>query len=120
MQNSKFTPMIGMFHDNGQSTKLFGNVAAGSERAGFSGPGSTCDLATSPVGISSSTFFDGNTAHSCLFGFVFDFYAVQVRDLPCVAMEDGVVVVALALEECRKELVREHRAIVHGDSNRRV
>lgn len=86
LANMKLDAIIGMFHDGGRNSYILSNVAAGSERAGFSGPGSTCDLATSPVGSSSSTFFDGNTAHSCLFGFVFDFYAVQVRDLPCVAM----------------------------------
>jgi hypothetical protein len=66
MQNSKFTPMIGMFHDNGQSTKLFGNVAAGSERSGYTGYG---------ISYYPNTASDvPNEAMSCLVGYWFGGY----------------------------------------------
>jgi len=45
----KLDPMIGMFHDEGVNSILHGNVAAGSERAGFSGAGVACGDYTSFV-----------------------------------------------------------------------
>lgn len=58
--------MIGMYHDEGRDTLMHNNVAAGSERAGFSGSGVQCGDTTS---------FVGNEAHSCLNGFWFDYYS---------------------------------------------
>jgi hypothetical protein len=69
--------MIGMFHDEGVSTILNGNVAAGSERAGFSGPGVDCDDTES---------FVGNEAHSCLVGFWFDQVRLGVLQRSCTAV----------------------------------
>jgi hypothetical protein len=66
----KLRAMIGMFHDNGQNTKVLRNVAAGSERAGFSGP---------PVDCGNMDLFRANEAHSSMAGFWFDFYAIQSR-----------------------------------------
>ena len=71
--------MIGMFHDGGQNTKMMRNVAAGSERAGFSGPGSDCGNAE---------LFRANVAHSALAGFWFDFYAVQQNPRPCLSLSN--------------------------------
>jgi hypothetical protein len=62
----KLSPMMGMYHDQGKGTIIKGNVAAGSERAGFSGPGALC---------SDHESFLGNEAHSALNGYWFDFYA---------------------------------------------
>jgi hypothetical protein len=63
--------MIGMFHDGGDSTVLAGNVASGSERAGFSGPGIPCTSSAAPA--------TRNEAHACLAGYWFDYYAVTGR-----------------------------------------
>jgi hypothetical protein len=52
--------MIGMFHDRGQSSQLLKNIAAGSERAAFSGSGFECG---------DNTSFVGNVAHSSLAGY---------------------------------------------------
>ena len=75
----KVRAMIGMFHDGGQNTKMLRNVAAGSERAGFSGPGSDCG---------NVELFRGNEAHSALAGFWFDFYAVQQNPRPCLSLSN--------------------------------
>jgi hypothetical protein len=63
--------MIGMFHDGGERTVLVGNVASGSERAGFSGRGIPCNSSTTPG--------TRNEAHACLAGYWFDYYAVTGR-----------------------------------------
>lgn len=79
--------MIGMFHDGGTSSYFVSNVAAGSERSGFSGPGFACDAASASAAQNSpSKMFSGNTAHSSLVGFLFDFYAVQKNAVPCIAI----------------------------------
>jgi hypothetical protein len=52
--------MIGMFHDRGESSQLLKNIAAGSERAAFTGPGFECG---------DNTSFVGNVAHSSLAGY---------------------------------------------------
>ena len=65
MFEAKLNAMIGMFHDRGKLSVFEGNVAAGSERAGFSGPGVAC---------SDFTSFVGNEAHSCLAGYWLDFF----------------------------------------------
>jgi hypothetical protein len=56
----KLAPMIGMFHDRGQSSQFLKNIAAGSERAAFSGSGFECG---------DNTSFVGNVAHSSLAGY---------------------------------------------------
>lgn len=66
-----------MFHDDGTATILNGNVAAGSERAGFTSPGVQCDDTVS---------FVGNEAHSCLAGFWFNQY--RIRGRACTALTD--------------------------------
>jgi hypothetical protein len=71
MSQEKLRAMIGMFHDGGDTSILAGNVAAGSERAGFSGPGVSCNSSTAPAAR--------NEAHACLAGYWFDFYAVEGR-----------------------------------------
>ncbi len=63
MAQPKLRAMIGMFHDEGNKTRLWNNVAAGSERAGFSGAGQDC---------ADSWLFQGNEALSCLAGYWFD------------------------------------------------
>jgi hypothetical protein len=63
--------MIGMFHDGGDATLLAGNVAAGSERAGFSGSGIPCNSSVAPAAR--------NEAHACLAGYWFDFYEMAGR-----------------------------------------
>jgi hypothetical protein len=83
MSNAKLDAMIGMFHDSGDGSVFVSNVAAGSERAGFSGPGVSCDVVAQGF---SSTSFDGNSVHSSLSGFWFDFFAVQEKALPCLAL----------------------------------
>ena len=65
MFEAKLNAMVGMFHDRGTLSVFEGNVAAGSERAGFSGPGVAC---------SDFTSFVGNEAHSCLAGYWLDFF----------------------------------------------
>jgi hypothetical protein len=65
LKSAKLEAMIGMFHDAGVNTILRHNVAAGSERAGFSGSGVACGDTTS---------FVGNIAHSSLAGYWFDHY----------------------------------------------
>jgi hypothetical protein len=62
--------MIGMFHDSGEETKVLRNVAAGSERAGFSGP---------PIDCGNVELFRANEAHSSMAGFWFDYYAIENR-----------------------------------------
>lgn len=64
----KLTPMMGMFHNQGHDTMMVRNVAAGSERAGFTGPGVLC---------SDDVSFAGNEAFSALAGYWFDFYSWQ-------------------------------------------
>jgi hypothetical protein len=71
--------MIGMFHDGGQNTKMLRNVAAGSERAGFSGPGTDCGNAE---------LFRANEVHSALAGFWFDYYAVLQNQRPCLSLSN--------------------------------
>jgi hypothetical protein len=66
----KVRAMIGMFHDGGENTKVHRNVAAGSERAGFSGP---------PIDCGNLDLFRGNEAHSSMAGFWFDYYSIQNR-----------------------------------------
>jgi hypothetical protein len=63
LNDPKLEAMIGMFHDAGVNTIWRHNVAAGSERAGFSGSGVACGDTTS---------FVGNIAHSSLAGYWFD------------------------------------------------
>ena len=75
---AKLAAMIGMFHDAGVNTILRHNVAAGSERAGFSGSGVACGDTTS---------FVGNIAHSSLAGFWFDFYRTP-KLYSCVQLTD--------------------------------
>ena len=75
----KLRAMIGMFHDGGQNTKMLRNVAAGSERAGFSGPGTDCG---------NVELFRANEVHSALAGFWFDFYAVQQNQRPCLSISN--------------------------------
>ena len=79
MSNMKLDAIVGMFHDGGSGSFFLSNVAAGSERTGFSGPGLSCDSPGRPS-------FDSNAAHSCLFGFLFDFYAAQRNALPCISL----------------------------------
>lgn len=76
LSKEKLQAMIGMFHDGGDRTILAGNVAAGSERAGFSGPGVSCNVSSAPAAI--------NEAHACLSGYWFDFYGVA--DRACVRL----------------------------------
>ncbi len=71
--------MIGMFHDGGKDTRILRNVAAGSERAGFSGPGTDCG---------NREIFRGNEAHSSLAGFWFDFYAVGTNLRSCLSVSN--------------------------------
>jgi hypothetical protein len=59
---------MGMFHDGGIGTRMTNNRAAGSERAGFSGPGVPC---------SDADRFGGNVAHSSLVGYMFDYYSTK-------------------------------------------
>jgi hypothetical protein len=66
----KLRAMIGMFHDGGENSKILRNVAAGSERAGFSGP---------PIDCGNVDLFRANEAHSSMAGFWFDYYAIQNR-----------------------------------------
>lgn len=70
--------MVGMFHDAGIRSVFIDNVAAGSERAGFSTSGVACDDVTS---------FTGNEAHACLAGFWLDRYNVN-RHGACAAIHD--------------------------------
>eukprot|EP00961_Rhodomonas_salina_P088399 1188685-Rhodomonas_salina.3 len=77
LDRPKLEAMIGMFHDDGTATILNGNVAAGSERAGFTSPGVQCDDTVS---------FVGNEAHSCLAGFWFNQY--RIRGRACTALTD--------------------------------
>ncbi len=79
LAQEKVRAMIGMFHDGGQNTKMLRNVAAGSERAGFSGPGIECG---------NVELFRGNEVHSALAGFWFDFYAVQQNPKPCLSLSN--------------------------------
>ncbi len=55
---------------------MMNNVATGSERAGFSGLGIPCKI----------NVMQGNEAHSCLFGFLFDFYALETHKQDCVKL----------------------------------
>ena len=75
----KVRAMIGMFHDGGQNTKMLRNVAAGSERAGFSGPGTDCG---------NVELFRANEVHSALAGFWFDYYAVLQNQRPCLSVSN--------------------------------
>ena len=74
----KLNAMIGMFHDQGVATILHHNIAAGSERAGFSGSGVACGDTTS---------FVGNVAHSSLAGYWFDHYRTP-KLYTCVQLTD--------------------------------
>ena len=84
-QDLKLTPMIGMFHDQAKDSKITNNIAAGSERAGFSGPGRACGDDQS---------FAGNLAHSALNGFWWDFYSFYIdrgkkaKNAPCIQLND--------------------------------
>ena len=69
--------MNGMFHDEGVASVFLNNVAAGSERAGFSGPGVACHDTSS---------FTGNEAHACLAGYWFDFNTTNKSS--CAAVTD--------------------------------
>ena len=69
--------MIGMFHDGGTNSILHNNVAAGSERAGFSGAGVECGDTTS---------FVGNLAHSSLAGYWSDYYRTPRRANGCAQL----------------------------------
>jgi len=69
--------MIGMFHDEGLNSILHNNIAAGSERAGFSGAGVECGDTTS---------FVGNIAHSSLAGYWFDFFRTPLRANGCAQL----------------------------------
>ena len=75
---AKLAAMIGMFHDAGVNTILRHNVAAGSERAGFSGSGVACGDTNS---------FVGNIAHSSLAGYWFDHYRTP-KLYSCVQLTD--------------------------------
>lgn len=80
MTAAKLEAMIGMYHDAGSHSILVDNVAAGSERAGFSGSGVSCGDAVS---------FAGNEAHSSLFGYMFDHYHLHTRHPEgCSALTD--------------------------------
>jgi hypothetical protein len=77
-ESLKLNAMIGMFHDDGVNTIWRHNVAAGSERAGFSGSGVACGDTTS---------FVGNIAHSSMNGYWFDHYRTP-RLYSCVQLTD--------------------------------
>jgi len=77
-ESRKLNAMIGMFHDDGVNTIWRHNVAAGSERAGFSGSGVACGDTTS---------FVGNIAHSSMNGYWFDHYRTP-RLYSCVQLTD--------------------------------
>jgi hypothetical protein len=79
LEFDKVRAMIGMFHDGGKDTRILHNVAAGSERAGFSGPGTDCG---------NREIFRGNEAHSSLAGFWFDFYAVGTNLRSCLSVSN--------------------------------
>ena len=68
-----------MFHDAGDNNMFRRNIAAGSERAGFSGSGVECGDMTS---------FVGNIAHSSLVGYWFDYYRTPRRAGGCVQLTD--------------------------------
>jgi hypothetical protein len=82
MTDPKLRPMIGMFHDTGQTTKLVANVASGSERSGFSGPGISCGSNV----IQSLE----NEALSCLNGFWLDRYTIKKNGHGCVQVSNFV------------------------------
>ena len=81
LASPKLNAMIGMFHDGGTNSKFAGNIAAGSERAGFSGPGVACGDTQS---------FVQNVAHSVLAGYWFDFYRTPSvhAQTGCAALTD--------------------------------
>ena len=76
----KLDIMMGLFHDGGQSSVLVGNVAAGSERAGFSGPGTGCNITAQTL---------RNEAHSSLVGYWFNYYAMINQDCAGLAAFTG-------------------------------
>jgi hypothetical protein len=76
----KLRTMIGMFHDNGQNTEYVGNVAAGSERSGYSGYG---------IGCSSNKTLP-NEATSCLSGYWFDGTYIGQKKLDCVKLSSFI------------------------------
>jgi hypothetical protein len=80
MSDEKLRPMIGMFHDSAQDTILIGNIAAGSERSGFSGPGVSCK----------SNWSLPNEALSCLAGFWFDGYTITKNSFDCTSVSNFI------------------------------
>ena len=80
MDQEKLKPMIGMFHDSAQDTTLIGNIAAGSERSGISGPGTSC----------SANWSSPNEALSCLTGFWFDGYTIANKTYDCTSASNYV------------------------------
>jgi hypothetical protein len=85
LANSKLNAMVGMFCDSGNNTVLLSNVAAGSERAGFSGPGTQCSAGQpAPAAPAPSQW---NEATSCLAGFWFDYYSVIRNSYECVMVQ---------------------------------
>jgi hypothetical protein len=74
--------MIGMFHDNGQRTKLFGNVAAGSERSGYTGYGVS--------NIPNTASNVPNEAISCLVGYWFGGYNLTRTKMDSVRFTDFI------------------------------
>jgi len=71
MSKAKRDSMPAMFANFGQGTRMVRNRAAGSERAGFGGPGVACGV---------RGMWEDNEAHSSLNGYWFDFY---VTSGPC-------------------------------------
>jgi hypothetical protein len=80
--SSKSTIVIGMFHDSGQSTKIAGNVATGSERTGFTGYGVSCNPNT--------TSSVPNEAMSCLAGYWFDAMYLEKNPTSCVTLSNFI------------------------------
>jgi len=81
LAKEKLNAMIGAFHDSGTRSMIHRNIAAGSERAGFSGAGVECG---------DSVSFVSNLAHSSLAGYWFDHYSTPGKHAPsgCAALTD--------------------------------
>ena len=75
----KVRTMVGMFHDNGQNTKLAGNAASGSERSGYSGYGISCQSIGTAL---------PNEAMSCLTGYWFDGTFIMQNKVECVRLSN--------------------------------
>jgi hypothetical protein len=93
----KLDYVIGLFHDGGIGSFFLSNIAAGSERSGYTGPAVACAAAdaadpTTAAAIAAAAggtaaVFDGNEVYSSLAGFWFNPYRAVEANASCIALE---------------------------------